>query len=318
VINKKKYRQFCEEQPTIPIFSQAWWLDLVAGDDWDVCLVEKGDEIYASMPYVVRRRFGLTFLIQPQLTQALGPWLRPSAAKYTKGISQQKDLMSGLIDQLPKYHYFSQNWNYSITNWLPFYWRGFDQTTGYTYVLDDLSAPDNVWQGFMVNIRTDIRKACNKLGLKVVTDLPLSDFLDLNRLTFERQGMSLPYSESFVEKLVHHAKERDQCLWFVAQDDCGKNHAGVLIVWDTESAYYLMGGGDPELRNSGATSFCMWEAIKFASTVTKKFDFEGSMIESVERFFRAFGAKQMPYFKLVHRPSGWLKRLVFLKKAVRG
>lgn len=316
--NKKKYRQFCEEQPTIPIFSQAWWLDLVAGDDWDVCLVEKGNEIYASMPYVVRNRFGLTLLVQPPLTQALGPWIRPSTAKYSKGLSQQKDLMEGLIDQLPKYHYFSQNWHYSITNWLPFYWRGFEQATGYTYVLNDLSDADEIWQEFMVNIRTDVRKAGDKLGLKVITDLPLSVFLDLNRLTFERQGMSLPYSESFVNKLVRQAKERGQCQWFIAQDHSGRNHAGVLIVWDSESAYYIMGGGDPELRSSGATSLCMWEAIKFASTVTKRFDFEGSMIESVERFFRAFGAKQIPYFKLVHRPSGWLNRLLFLKKAVQG
>lgn len=45
-------------------------------------------------------------------------------------------------------------------------------------------------------------------------------------------------------------------------------------------------------------SFLTWEAIKFSSGVTKTFDFEGSMIESVERFFRAFGAKQKPYFQV--------------------
>lgn len=318
VTNKNKYRQFCEEQPSIPIFSQAWWLDLVAGDNWDVCLVVKDDKIYASMPYFFIKKFGMSLLVQPQLTQALGPWMRSSTAKYGKGLAQQKIMMESLIDQLPKYHYFSQSWHYSITNWLPFYWRGFEQSTGYTYVIEDLSDVDSIWKEFMVNIRTDIRKADTKLGLKVISDLPFSVFLDLNRLTFKRQGMSLPYSENFVNNLVQRAKERDQCRWFVAQDDAGKNHAGVLIVWDSESAYYLMGGGDPELRNSGATSLCMWEAIKFASTVTKRFDFEGSMIEPVERFFRAFGAKQIPYFKLVHRPSRWLNRLLFLKKAVRG
>jgi hypothetical protein len=40
----------------------------------------------------------------------------------------------------------------------------------------------------------------------------------------------------------------------------------------------------------------MWEAVQFAATVTRKFDFEGSMMEPVERFFRAFGARQFPYF----------------------
>lgn len=52
------------------------------------------------------------------------------------------------------------------------------------------------------------------------------------------------------------------------------------------------------LRNSGATSLLMWEAIKFASTVSKKFDLEGSMLEPVERFFRGFGTVQKPYFTI--------------------
>ncbi|EGR1264344.1 GNAT family N-acetyltransferase [Vibrio cholerae] len=318
MINKEKYRQLCEEEPTIPIFSQAWWLDAVAGDNWDVCIVEKGGKIQASMPYVVKKKYRLTLLTQPSLTQNLGPWIRPAHAKYSKLLSQQKDLMEALIDQLPKYHYFNQNWHYSNTNWLPFYWKGFEQVTRYTYLIDDLSNIDDVWGSSLANIRTDIRKAENKFNLVVKENLPFSDFLLLNRQTFLRQGMQLPYSESFVNQLVFTAKDRNQCRWFIAQDNEGRNHAGVLLVWDSESAYYLMGGGDPDLRNSGATSLCMWEAIKFASTVTKRFDFEGSMIEPVERFFRAFGAKQTPYFALTHRPSRWLNTAIHLKKALKG
>jgi hypothetical protein len=68
-----------------------------------------------------------------------------------------------------------------------------------------------------------------------------------------------------------------------------------------------MGGGDPALRNSGATSMVLWQAITFAATVTKRFDFEGSMLEPVERFFRAFGARQTPYFRVTR--SGRLMRL---------
>lgn len=44
--------------------------------------------------------------------------------------------------------------------------------------------------------------------------------------------------------------------------------------------------------------FLIWEAIKFASTVSKKFDLEGSMLEPVERFFRGFGTVQKPYFTI--------------------
>lgn len=316
--NKEKYRQFCEQESTITIFSQAWWLDSVAGDNWDVCVVEKGDDIVATMPYVLQKKFGLTLLTQPKLTQTLGPWLKPSTAKYSKQLSQQKDLMEALIEQLPKYHYFSQCWHYINKNWLPFYWKGFEQVTRYTYVIEDLSNTDEIWASLQGNIRKEIRKAENKFNLSVKSNLPFSEFLLLNHKTFSRQGMKLPYNEIFVSQLASTAKDRNQCCWFIAQDNRGQNHAGVLLVWDDNSAYYLMGGGNPDLRNSGATSLCMWEAIKFASTVTKRFDFEGSMIEPVERFFRAFGAKQTPYFALTHRPSRWLNTVMHLKKALKG
>lgn len=316
--NKEKYRLFCEQEKTIPIFSQAWWLDAVAGDAWDVCLVENGQEILASMPYVTKKRYGFTLLSDPPLTQNLGPWLKPSQAKYSKMLSQQNDRMEALIDQLPKYDYFNHNWHYSQTNWLPFYWRGFKQTTRYTYVIEDMSNIDNVWSDLRENIRWDIRKAENKARLTVKTNLPIEDFIALNEKTFSRQGITMPYTKRFVKELAENAKARNQCQWFIGQDEAGQNHASVLIIWDDQSAYYLMGGGNPDLRTSGATSLCMWEAIKFASTVTKKFDFEGSMIEPIERFFRGFGAVQKPYFTLTYKPSKLLNRLIFLKKAIKG
>ena len=107
---KEKYYDLCEIEKTIPIFSQAWWIDAVCGDDWDVCLVEKGNEIYATMPYHVIKRYGFTILQQPSLTQNLGPWLRSSSAKYSKMLGQNKNLMEDLISQLPKHHSFIQNW----------------------------------------------------------------------------------------------------------------------------------------------------------------------------------------------------------------
>jgi hypothetical protein len=54
-----------------------------------------------------------------------------------------------------------------------------------------------------------------------------------------------------------------------------------------------MAGSDPRFRTSGAMSLLTWEAIKYAGQVTRRFDFEGSMLRPVERFFRAFGGRQV-------------------------
>jgi lipid II:glycine glycyltransferase (peptidoglycan interpeptide bridge formation enzyme) len=161
-------------------------------------------------------------------------------------------------------------------------------------VIEDLTDLDYVWSEFQENIRREIRKASKRL--RVHSEYGIDQFLELHELTFARQGLSLPYSREFVHRLDDACSARSARKLFFAEDGRGRVHAAAYIVWDERSAYYLMGGGDPELRTSGAMSLVMWEVVQFAHQVSPRFDFEGSIIESIERFFRAFGARQVPYF----------------------
>ncbi|MFN2567920.1 MAG: GNAT family N-acetyltransferase [Gemmatimonadaceae bacterium] len=287
------------------LFDEPWWLTAVAPGQWGAVEIERGGQVVARLPYVIRRRLGVTALTMPPLTPRLGPWLAPSNAKPANQLAHQKDLMTELIQGLPPHHYFLQHFHYAITNWLPFHWQGFEQTTRYTYVLDNLSDLENVWAGLLVNIRTDIRKAQKQVQVR--TDLDLDRFLEISSLTFARQGEASPYSRALVERVDAACAARGVRRMFFAEDAQGRIHAAIYLVWDSQSAYYLLGGGDPALRNSGATSLVLWEAINFAATVTQRFDFEGSMLEPVERFFRAFGARQVPYFRVTR--AGRLMRL---------
>ena len=291
--NKERYRQHCGEEISIPIFSRAWWLDTVCGEkNWDVVIVEKGGRIIGSMPYYLKKRMGLTLLTQPPLTQTLGPWIRLSNANYAKGLGYQKDVMNALIEQLPAFDYFSQNWHYSNDNWLPFYWKGFKQTTYYTYLLSDIKDEKKLWDGLESKIRTDIKKAGERFNLHIRDDLKAEDFFKLIQKSFGRQNMQMPCTKELVLRLDKECQMHKCCKILIAEDEEGRRHAGAYIIWDENSAYYLMGGGDPDLRNSGAASLVLWEAIMHAATVTDKFDFEGSMNESIERFFRGFGGMQ--------------------------
>jgi lipid II:glycine glycyltransferase (peptidoglycan interpeptide bridge formation enzyme) len=289
------------------IFQQPWWLDTLAPGAWRESIVEKNGEVVARLPYVMKKKYGLTILTKPPLTQTLGVWIRPFEAKYTNQLSRQKELMETLIEQLPTYDYFLTAFHYSIENWLPFFWQGFSQTTAYTYVIEDLSDLDKIWNDFRENIRREIRKAEKRVVVR--TDLDVEKFISINELTYKRQGQAFPYPVQVIRDINIACGKQNAKRMFFAEDVDGRIHAAIYVIWDHNSAYYLMGGGDPEVRNSGATSLLMWEAIKFASTVTNKFDFEGSMIEPIEKFFRAFGAIQKPYF-IVSRAGSKRMKLI--------
>jgi hypothetical protein len=302
--SKDRYAELCNSETTMPIFSQPWWLDCVSGEsNWGVCLVEQDGEIVASMPYEIEKRVGFNLCKMPILTQTLGPWIRPSKLTNYKQLSRQKKLMNLLIDQLPDYDYFSQNWHYSQTNFIPFFWRGFQQRTKYTYLIEDLSDLDKVWDGFEAKTKLGIKNARDRFKLIIDETLTIDDFINLHRQVFHRQNIEAPFSNQSIISLNQACKDNNASKIFIAIDEDGQKHAGVYLIWDKNCAYYLMGGSDPEFLNSGAVSFCLWEAIKFASTVVNKFDFEGSMIESIEPFVRAFGAKQKTYHSITKTSS---------------
>ncbi len=314
---KHKYKRICNEESSIPIFSRDWWLDATAGsNDWDVALVEEQDHVLACMPYLRKKRGCLNVSTTPPLTYCLGPWIRPAKGKPTTATSKQKTVLEKLIEQLPPFDHFKQELHYTHTNWLPFYWQGYDQTTNYTYLLPLLREESALWDGLQDKVKWEIRKATGRGELSVRDDLPVTEFFRLNKLVYERQKISLPYSENYVAKLDEACAAHNRRKIFMAHDKQGALHAGVYVVWDNESAYYLMGGSDPERRNSGAMSLCLWEAIKFAGTVTQRFDFCGSMIKPVERFVRSFGGVQTPYFTVSKTPSKLAATLLFARSVM--
>ncbi len=292
---KEKYREWSSNASDVRLFSKAWWLDAVC-PDWDVALVEKNSDIVAALPYTFDKLAGQRVIKMPELT----PWLDvfidyPQGQKYTRRLAYEKEIFSDLIRQLPNVPRFRQRYSYALTNWLPFYWQGFQQTTRYSYVLADLVNLDLVFAEFRENIRREIRKAKKRLVVTESDDL--QTFYQFNLKTFQRQNKTPSFSYELLQR-VDSVCQTQNCRKIFFAADADKIHAVLYLVWDAHSAYYLMGGADPALRSSGASSLLMWHAIQFAATVTRQFDFEGSMIEPIERFFRSFGAVQTPYFSI--------------------
>lgn len=301
---KDEYRAFCRQERSLHLFARDWWLDATVGrDGWDVALVKNESSVVAVLPYVLRRRLGMKIVTQPALTPVLGPWLRQLEGKPAARLSSEKEFMQALIDQLPSFDHFAQTWHPCIENWQPFFWKGFRQTTYYTYILPDLSDIEQLWAGLDGKVRRSIGKVDKEHRLQVRDDLPLAALLDLSRKTFARQGLMPPYSDEFVHRLDAACRDRNCSKLLVAVGPDGVPYAGYYFVWDEHCAYGLIGGADPDYRHTAASTYCLWETIRYASGVTRQYNFAGSMIEPVEAFLRSFGGRHVPYFHVSKTPS---------------
>lgn len=296
------------------LFEEPYWLDAVAPGAWRAAEVRDREEIVGRLPYVVKRKLGVSALTVPVLTPWLGPWIKEKDGKYCNTLSYQHQILQELLAQLPASPYQAIHCAPQFTNLMALSWAGFDLRFRYTYRITDLSDPDAIWRGFRENIRRECRKA--ERNLEVRTDLSLSRLLDSMAKTFDRQALNRDFLKEPLQRIDRVMNERGQRQIYFAVDAQERIHAAIYVVWDPRCAFYLAGGGDPELRSSGAHSLLVWRAIKDSAEVSKEFDFEGSMVAPIERFFRAFNAQQVPCYS-AHKRALWM-RLVDSLRTSRG
>jgi hypothetical protein len=161
------------------------------------------------------------------------------------------------------------------------------------------------------SLRRGIREA-EKSGATVETSDAIEAVLDLSKKTFARQKISSIHLVNSVRRVHAKISLEGRCRSFVTRDESGVPLGGVWIAWDSRRAYYLLGGYDETTDTKNAVSFALWSAIKFAAETEKlpEFDFEGSMLPAVERFFRKFGGQITPTYTVSwRRPTGLLERV---------
>ena len=308
---KARYHEFCRTAPDVPVFAQPWYLDACAeGGTWDVVLTEEKGRVVAALPFFCKQKGPFRYVTMPPFVKWLGPYLLP---EFRGRLPKEHELLQALIAQLPALAAFKQNFYPTATNWLPFYWQQFRQTTYYTYRLHQLRDLARVEAGLGTGIRRDIRLA--RQQVRVVHDLPLDEFYRVNTLSFTRQGLPAPYSAAQLRQLDAALATAGNRQLFFAVDESGRVHSVAYLIWDATTAYFLLAGDDPALRASGAGVLLAWEAICYASEVLGLdcFDFEGSMLPGVERIRVRFGAVQTPYFYVWKHNSRLFELLEKLK-----
>lgn len=323
-IIKEQYKDFLDKQNYIPIFGQVWWLEVCATeggdtepktDGWNVTLAtDDGGNVLGAMPYAFRKRWGRKMVEMPPLT----PWFPvimaiPDGTKLVSKYNWENKILSQLVTQLPKTIMLAQMCHYSLTNMLPFAWAGFLPIARSTYIIDLQQDLNTIFLNFRENTRRNIRKAEKKLSIETRDDAQL--FYEVNAKTFERQQMKVGYSLSYWKNLYAQIKQNQAGELLFALDTEGGIHAALCIVWDTKVVYFLVGGADTDLRESGAMSLLFWEVVRRCRAKgLQKFDLVGANFQHIERFKLGFGGERVNYFRMLKFNNRILAMLFALKK----
>lgn len=315
-LDKGKYTTWADKQEDMPIFFRTWYLDKVCVyGKWDAIIsVDKNEEINGALVYYTRKRYGRKFIIMPSLTPHLGLWLPPSTStKEAYKNRKEASIVSDLLEALPRDAVlYRQSYHPNFNNWLPFYWKGYDQTTRYTFVINDLTK----WslKDAATNVRNKINRASAELSISTdaLPELVYDQMWDI----MNQKGIQLIWSKSFFTDLDEAINKHARRLILSAQDSQGQVHASCYVIIDKNRAYLMLLGSNTKLRQSGAIPFIIYHAITESSKYVNQFDFEGSNLSSLFDLFSGFGGEMVPYHS-IYRTKNMFWDLVYRVKMRR-
>ena len=253
-------------------YAYSWFLDVVS-PDWEALISENYEYI---MPLPVKSKYKIPYLVQPILTQQLGIFSQHEI---------DENIVEKFIKEIP---YFSYEINLNEHN-------SYSKALVYPNFILELNQPYNqIAAGYTKNTHRNIEKAA-KLNLQIKSNLPIKEFLDFY-YSVEKSHSSI--TRSILEKLIMTGISVNALILYGVYSAENNLIAGLCLLRSCNTLTNLL----PVSNSEGKTSSAMFLLINFLINKEcerfKKFDFEGSKIEGVARFYKGFGAKNHPYYIL--------------------
>lgn len=224
----------------------------------------------------------------------------------------QKKLMQAFVSAIEQERHVVKQFSFppEIIDLQAFYWEKYKITTRYTYRTHLSQTEDELLSRMESKLRNVIRKA-EKDGMHC--DLSSKDEGKAIAMILESNSMLGSKQQEMLKERLNRAIQ-DPNAWFLKAylDDVLK--AAALVYKNEGVYYYLFSGFERTQAHNGAGPFLIWEAIKMAKDAGGKiFDFEGSMLPEIERYFRKFGGDLQPYYSVSKAPL-MIESILKLKK----
>ncbi len=181
----------------------------------------------------------------------------------------------------------------------PFNWLGFKVIPHLTYWIDLQKPETELYANLSAKLRNNIKKAkTDGVVLRQILDYQLCEPMLMSTYSRNKIGVEHEYVRNILFKFAHPGNS----FAFGAFKD-EEMIAISFFLYDKHTAYYIFGGFNEASKHEGAGAWSIWEGICYAkSKGLTLFDFEGSMIPRIEKYFRGFGGEIANYFTINRAP----------------
>ena len=288
-IDKESWDACIASSPAAFMYAYSWYLDLVA-PEWSGLI--KGD-YDAVMPLPTRKKLGITYVFQPPLTQQLGVF---SSSMITSG--ELNDFLNAIPGHI-KYLNYNLNFSNDITG------LSYQVNQKTNYELGLAKSYEDVRAGYRGKTRRKIQQA--KENVEIIEKINAIELVNLKRNNPDKKMEPAYYiwMHNFSENII-----KKGIAEIIGAKSEGKLCAAALFVKYGNRIYYFIPVSDPEGRKQLAMFALIDHMLKKYSGNDLIFDFEGSVLPGIARFFAGFGAISYSYYGIVVNRLPWPLRLL--------
>jgi hypothetical protein len=283
-IDDAKWNQAIRQAVNSLPYAYTWYLDSLCSR-WVALVVNEYDFV---MPVPVGRKWGMRYVYQPLFCQQLGVF-------YKRRSDTIIDLMLDFATK--KFIFVNLNGNYH--NLHPSLVRkGLVLKKNLVLSLD--GSLREIQNGYTDNTNRNIKKG-QKAGLvfaeeetnafEAFTDFYIAHTAHKDAKFKEKNIASL---KRLVQQFIIHECGR----MYTARTPGGDMCAGVIVVENNKRIIHLLPAADDYARQNGGMHFLVNEVLGKYAASGMIYDFEGSSVDSIARFYEGFGAENEPFFVL--------------------
>lgn len=293
--NIKDYEEIALQEGII--FNRLSWLKIFDSNVHIYGIYDTSDNLIGGFHLYKQNKFGLTIYRNPPFTPTIGPFVRIKAENTAVIMDRWKEVLSSIANFFENLSYsiISVSLSKDIVDTQPFIWKKYKVIPSYTYVIDLNKSTEEIKKSMHARSRNSIQKALND-GLIAHHNTDFNLIKSLVVKTFLRQDKKV--NHYFLDKILFEFAKENNSYSFVTfiRDE---PIAVAFCVYDKTTSYYLLGGYDSDNKHYGAGTLALWKAINFSKELgLRYFDFEGSMVPQIERYFRSFGGRMVPCYRI--------------------